>query len=184
MNMRHGAIVSIGLLAIASGLILYCLFLWQMPVKTLVINNFQFDERGVTPIHIDTPVVHPGDILRYELDYCKFTNITPSSKSQLIDGQIIPLTPPTGAQSGLPVGCHKTVREVVIPETVNPGRYYYNKELDYQVNVFRVEEVHYYTEYFQVVDKSVPSTSSPVSEETKESGKLVYPASLSDIINL
>lgn len=159
MNMKHAAWILVALLFLSVTGVVYAFFLALYPVKTIVINNFAYQ----APIHIETPVVHPGDVIRYKLDYCKFTEIVPTSKAQLIDGQIIPLTPGNG--NGLPIGCHTTEREVTIPETVNPGRYYYNKELDYPINSLRTERVYYYTEYFQVVDKRTPSTSNPPINE-------------------
>lgn len=137
----------------------YALFLAFFPVKTIIINNFSYTQ----PIHVDTPVLHPGDVLRYQLDYCKFIDVVPTGKSMLVDGQQIPLTPGMRG-TGLLRGCHTIEREVPLPETINPGRYYYNKELDYQVNPFRVERVYYYTEYFDVVGKDIPSTSEPAQK--------------------
>lgn len=137
----------------------YAFIQWQVPVKTIVINNFSYTQ----PIHVDTPVLHAGDILKYTLDYCKFTDVTPTTHAILVDGQQIPLTPgPQG--TGLLKGCHSIQRLVAIPETINPGRYYYNKELDYQVNPFRTEKIYYYTEYFDVVRKDIPSTSEPAQK--------------------
>lgn len=99
-------------------------------VPTIVINNFKLTDVAVIPVHIETPVVHPGDVIVYELDYCKYTDIIPIARRQLIDGQTIPLTASNGNGSGLPLGCHKTTRSVEIPETINPGRYYLNVYLD------------------------------------------------------
>lgn len=158
--MRHAAKVAILLLVFTAGAIAFTAYTWWHPVRTIDIKNFSYE----TPIHIETPVVHAGDIIRYQLQYCKYTDITPISKSQLIDGQIIPLTPSPVNGSGLPMGCHNTERDVIIPITVNPGRYYYNKELDYKVNALRTERVYYYTEYFQVVPRNIQSTSAPPQE--------------------
>lgn len=135
-----------------------------MPVKTLVINNFSYttNDGGLGPIYIETPTVHPGDVIRYKLDYCKFTNIVPTSKTLLVDGQQIPLTPERpGTQQGLLSGCHIIERAVTIPDTINPGRYYLNKELNYKTSAFHTEKVVYYTQYFQVVPIDLPSTSKP-----------------------
>lgn len=160
--MKHAAWTLTVLLVVTAIAVAYSFYLAVVPVKVFVINNFSYQ----APIHIETPVVHAGDVIKYKLDYCKFTTIVPTSKSQLIDGQIIPLTPSSSSSAGLPIGCHITDREVIIPETVNPGRYYYNKELDYPVNVLRTERVYYYTEYFQVVGNDLPSTSKPPAKNS------------------
>lgn len=153
MSMKHIAWALVTLLLLSFLAVCYAFYLALYPVKTIVINNFTYQ----APIHIETPVVHPGDYIKYELDYCKFTQVVPTSKSQLIDGQIVPLTPVTGGN--LPLGCHVTERQVRIPETVNPGHYYYNKELDYSINPLHVDRVYYYTEYFQVVDADGSSSA-------------------------
>lgn len=164
MSKQHAGIGLLFLVATTGLSILYLLYLLFMPVKTFVVNDFTYEH----PIHIETPVVHPGDVIRYQLNYCKFTHVVPTAKSQLIDGQIIPLTPESSPGSGLPIGCHVTEREVMIPDTVNPGRYYLNRELDYRVNSVRTEQVYYYTDYFDVVKRSAPPTSAPNAQSTKD----------------
>lgn len=177
MNMRHVAWMLIILMVATTVAIVYVFYLLCWPFKTIIIKNFSYTQ----PIHIDTPVVHPGDIVTYEFDYCKFTNVVPSSKSQLIDGQIISLSPTMSSSSGLPLGCHNISRSITIPKTINPGRYYLNKELDYQVNSLRTISIDYYTEYFQVVPLSLPSTSVP-AVNTNETSAIPSPDEAKGVI--
>lgn len=146
---------------------IYAVWALLWPVQTIEIKNFSFD----APVYVETPVLHAGDLLTYELDYCKQTDIVPIARRQLIDGQTIPLTATSGG-SGLALGCHKTTRSIEIPETVNPGRYYLNVYLDYRINPFRTETVRYYTQYFQVVDANIESTSKPAPKLGTE----IFPA--------
>lgn len=136
----------------------YVVYLATHEVRTLEVKNFSY----TSPIPVMTPILHPGDVLKYTFDYCKFFDGVPTSERQLVDGQIIPLTNEV-KNATLPMGCHTTERDVVIPETVNPGKYYLNVKLHYQVNALRSEEVDYYTDYFQVVPRSYASTSKPPS---------------------
>lgn len=135
----------------------YCLF-W--PVQTLVINNYSLGN----PIHVMTSVVSPGQPLEYELDYCKYSDIPSMVSRTLVDGQVITLVPTDGA---LPIGCHEVlVKTAVVPETVNPGRYYLNVLVSYQINPFRTERIRYYTDYFQVVND--PEKDTAVAEANSD----------------
>lgn len=149
--------------AVVLGALIYITIALFWPVQTIVFKNFS----STDPIYIETPVVHAGDVIKYYLDYCKYTEVVPKGRAHLIDGQSIPLTSEGATAAGLPLGCHKTEREVTIPETVNPGRYYYDKVLDYPINPFRTEHIHYYTQYFQVVGPEIPSTSKPPTNKNQ-----------------
>lgn len=156
--MRHIYFTLLGLMLLCFISLFYVIYCVFVPVKTLVINNFSY----TSPIYVKTPVLHPGDVLKYDLDYCKYTDVLPVSRRKLVDGQQIGLTG-TGKGAGLLRGCHVIERDVTIPETINPGRYYLDVEVDYQVNMFHTERVYYYTQYFQVVSAKVPSTSEPAA---------------------
>lgn len=154
--MKHLLIPAIVLVLLAFLGALYVFWCIFIPVKTLVINNFSY----TAPIHVETPTLHAGDVLKYKLDYCKYTDAPAVGRRLLVDGQQIPLTNPK-ISSPLLKGCHIIERDVPIPDTVNPGRYYLDVEIDYYMNPVRIERVYYYTEYFQIVGNSVPSTSEP-----------------------
>lgn len=133
--------------------------------KTITINNFSIDK----PIHVETPVVHPGDVLKYTLDYCKSIDATPHVYRTMVDGQKIPLTNNSG---NLPLGCNTTtLTNTIVPDTVNPGKYYLDVVIEYRVNPIRTIRTHYFTEYFQVVDEDMPSTSHPPVDSGKASDR-------------
>lgn len=163
MTMRHIGWGLLWLVTVTAVALAYTIYLIFVPVRTIELPDFALDK----PLHVETPVVHPGDVVTFDFKYCKYIDVVPSVRRQLVDGQIIPLTATANTGSGLPMGCHTTTRSITIPETVNPGRYYLNTTLYYQVNPLRTEDVHYYTEYFQVVRPGIPSTSAPppVKEE-------------------
>lgn len=136
----------------------YSLF-W--PIKTLTVAGSD------KPIPVLTTSVFPGQPLSYELDYCKYTNLAATVHRTFIDGQIITLQDTVGQ---LPMGCHKTmVKTAVVPETINPGRYYLDVNVEYRINILRTEYTHYRTEYFVVLDPATgeapSSAASPLPEQ-------------------
>lgn len=127
-----------------AGVIAVALF-W--PVKTLEIKNYSPD----APITIQNKDVRPGDRLIYELDYCKYSDGPVTVHRTLIDGQVVTLT---DTQGQLPLGCHSsTIATAVVPETINPGKYYLDVTVEYKINVIRTQYVHYHTDYFVVIGK-------------------------------
>lgn len=135
-------------------LIAYSLF-W--PVQTLVINNFSPDK----PIPLADSIVHPGDRLQYQLDYCKYTDAPSNVHRTMIDGQVITLTDTVGQ---LPTGCHiVTVKTAIVPATINPGKYYLDVTVSYRVSILRTIYIHYHTTYFTVV-KGPADTTVPGGE--------------------
>lgn len=119
----------------------YSLF-W--PVQTLEIKNFS--SPGLVTVASST--YQRGTPLGYVLDYCKYSNYPVKVTRTLVDGQIITLSNSSGY---LPLGCHKTLVETaVIPDSVAPGLYYLDITVDYTINVFRTETVHYRTNEFTV----------------------------------
>ena len=168
MHMKRAeATVIIG--ALLTGWVLLLVFAYSMfwPVNPMVIHNYSDD----MPVPVVTKVLLPGETLQYELDYCKNTDIRPVVHRTLIDGQIITLADTSG---GLPRGCRKTtIANVVIPPTINPGEYYLDVTLDYQINFFRVERVHYRTEYFTV--GVLPAADQEVQIIEREGQTIIVP---------
>lgn len=160
----HNFIIYLLLVFMAAGsmvcFVLLYWMLWPYPLP-LVVKNYSF----TTPLHVETPTVHAGDVLAFDFDYCKNVDVPGKVYRTFIDGQTVGMVPKDG---NLPVGCNNTVsRGTVIPDTIEPGRYFLVVEVDYQVNPIRTIAVKYATEYFQVVPVDIPSTSSPPPGETK-----------------
>lgn len=106
------------------------------------------------PAKVLTPIVRLGDNLRYELDYCKYMDISPiDTKKQLVNGLVYPL--PTAPIRVLPVGCHKVTasKTVIIPECAECFDHDVHLEIltTYQVNPLRTVTVRFITEKFKVV---------------------------------
>lgn len=124
------------------GLVAFWLF-W--PYQTLKIVGYDPSH----PIAILNDQIHPGDSLEYNLDYCKGTDIVPVVHRTFLDGQTIILQDISG---GLPSGCHTAFKlgSTIVPETLNPGRYYLFVDVDYRVNPIREIHTTYRTDYFTV----------------------------------
>jgi hypothetical protein len=138
---------AVGCLILAYIVVITFLYLLFWPVPTLELTGVS--KSGVIPI-INT-VVHPGDTLRYTLSYCKYTDKQSTVHRSFVDGQVIILTDTVGK---FPKGCRTaTVATGVVPETINPGRYYMDVTVEYNINPFRQEFVHYKTSYFEVTAK-------------------------------
>lgn len=143
----------------SSGFIWYlfqvCIVLWFFllvfgnyelfwPVKTLVITNFSASNEVKT----QQDSYKLGQSIGYILNYCKYSTYPVTVTRTLIDGQQITLTDHGGY---LALGCHSTLVETAtIPETINPGRYYLDVNVQYRINPFRTSDVHYHTNYFTV----------------------------------
>lgn len=152
--MKYWIHFSLACLGTAYLVIIAVAFFLFWPVKTLVVNNFS----DANPIKITTPIVHPGDPLGYQLDYCKYTDSPNTVHRTLIDGQVITLTDTPGR---LPTGCHiVTVQTAIVPETINPGSYYLDVVVEYKINILRSEYIHYHTTYFEVVKGGKEATST------------------------
>lgn len=134
-----------GCLVLAYIIVFYVLFLMLWPVKTLELTNYNEN----TPIQILNTTVHRGDTLQYNLSYCKYTDLTSVVHRTFIDGQVITLTDTPGK---FPKGCRNAlVTTAVVPETINFGSYYLDVVVEYDLNPYRKEFIHYKTSYFTVV---------------------------------
>jgi hypothetical protein len=131
------------------GAVLLVINIWLFwPYQTLDIIGYS----DGAPLPVVNSVVHPGEAIKYELNYCKYTDKPSVVRRTMIDGQVITLVDSPGR---LPTGCHKaTVKTAIVPETINPGNYYLDVSVDYKVNPIRTQTIHYRTQYFQVTDLS------------------------------
>lgn len=117
------------------------MFWWLYPYKT----SIQFQ-----PYKVSEKVIKQGDLLRYEIDYCKYTNVIPRVERQFIDG-IIYAVPQGNAQ--LKRGCGKVMNSIQIPNALPPGNYYVQMSVTFKMNPIRTITKVYVTEKFQVINK-------------------------------
>lgn len=146
--MKHGTIKArawMFLMLLNWALLAWVAYSLYYPVRTLEIRNMT-DGQVLT----EKDTYKLGETVGYQLDFCKFTDAPVHVARNLVDGQLIQLS--TDKSQGLPLGCHSTlVTTSVVPMTVNPGRYYLDISVTYDVNLLRSITVHYHTNYFSVV---------------------------------
>ena len=97
-----------------------------------------------------TPVVRPGDILKYELEYCKNSDIVPLVTRYYVDGIIFET--PTG-RGVVTRGCHKQIVNNIVPMNLLPGKYRMKVVVDYKVNPIRNIIYNNITEEFTVIER-------------------------------
>lgn len=130
------AIVGFGMIVV---IWLVFMFWWIYPYKTSV---------QIQPYKVINKTVKQGDLLSYEMDYCKYTDVVPTVQRQFIDG-IIYSVPADSAQ--LKKGCGIITNSIKIPATLPPGVYYIHATVSYQMNPIRNITNEYVTEKFSVV---------------------------------
>ena len=120
-------------------IILHISFLALNDYNPLVINN----------ITLLNDTFKRGDLLMYEIDYCKNMNISATVSKHFEDGLIYRLNT---EESDVSVGCHKKIVALHIPDKLPTGRYRLCSSATYHVNKIRDVTVKYVTDEFEVVD--------------------------------
>ena len=130
-------------LVFSSAVFFLFLFWWIYPYKPLVVKQ---------PYQIvnEESSLKQGDVLKYQIDYCKYTNIQSIVRRQFVDG-IIYATPEITAN--LKKGCGLAINTITIPENLPPGTYYLTIEVTYKINPIREISYDLKTEKFVVTKK-------------------------------
>lgn len=132
---------------LAVGLVMLCTYWLTWPYKIA---------EQKSPAKILTPVVKNGEEVFYDLEFCKYRDITPiGTRRQIVDGLIYQL--PVASPRVLPMGCKKQVAStpIILPECAEC----FNKEVYleltaiYQVNPLRKVEVTFTTEKFTIIPR-------------------------------
>lgn len=121
-------------------LMIYFAFLMFYPPKIITPR--------VQPYFITPEVVHPGDIVYYDADVCKYTD-TPGIVNRSIVG--IVQYPLPDSTSHIEQGCSNNRFGVFIPLKVLPGVYYLQLDILYKVNFLRQDVYHFKTQKFTVI---------------------------------
>jgi hypothetical protein len=116
------------------------LFWWVYPYKTIELNK---------PYRIINEVIKAGDILYYEVDYCKFTEASGRIDRQFIDGLIYTMP---GVIATLPCGCHKFIQGITVPENLPPATYHLRVYSSYEVNPIRTITNQFDSETFIITE--------------------------------
>jgi len=95
-----------------------------------------------------TPVVKAGEDVRYEVTFCKHSDIIGDIDIQLVDDVIYNIVPSKASNL---MGCKDTVGYKTIPKSIPDGTYYLRFTITYKVNPLRTITETYETEKFQVI---------------------------------
>ncbi len=139
--MRHKLIYTVEIGSLLLGFLTVGTFLfWSLyPYKPMQVNK--------SPIPVLTKYVKQGDVLIYELDYCKFTNDSVNISRSFFDGVVFS-TPDTTTKN--PIGCRIQNISIQVPETLPTGKYTLKISYTYKVNPIKVVTIEDYTEEFTV----------------------------------
>lgn len=101
------------------------------------------------PVLNEGHTVSRGDVLVYEIEFTKHQDVPVTSLKNIIcaDGNLVTLA---STQTNAPVGQHKVIGEVTIPQKTSLGECYVSFETTYHVNKLKDVTRHRETEWFTV----------------------------------
>lgn len=76
----------------------------------------------------------PGDVINYSINYCKFRSLPAKTERFFFKsdgGRRIKIDSIEGSGS---TGCQSVVSQLVVPESITPGKYYLHNESTYRIN--------------------------------------------------
>jgi hypothetical protein len=108
---------------------------------------FPYNPLEIRGVNVLDKEVRAGGFLKYEIDYCKYTDNTSDVTRAFING-IIFTTPSITTNN--PLGCHKNVHQIVVPSELPSGEYALRTVWTYQINPLRKVSVSSTTDKFMV----------------------------------
>lgn len=127
-------------LIVSFAILLLFLFWWIYPYKTIEVSK--------QPYPVLTPTVQQGEMMMYQIDYCKYTEAIATVSKSFVDGIVYAI--PENSLN-LPKGCDSRTTSIIVPKSLPPGNYYLRILGSYKINPIRVITVEYVTEHFDVV---------------------------------
>ena len=143
MNNNHRAIFYYKLSLLFFWLSLMALFgilaLMFWPYKTLTFEQ---------PVKVLTPIVKAGTPVTLEIHYCKYTNMTATVGTKIVN-EVVTTLPDMTVNN--PPGCRIMKSQILIPFYMDPGIHYIERKIIYRPNPVREIMVSYRTENFVVI---------------------------------
>jgi len=131
---------SIVLLVGVLGILGYIMVQMFYPYKTIDIKE---------PMKVLNTPVKRGEVVRFELDYCKYTEAD-AEVSYVLYNDVSITYPPRISHA--PIGCHvASSSAVLIPEYAPLGEYYVKFNIEYTINHYRTIIKSFDTEIFEVI---------------------------------
>ena len=122
--------------------VVWIFWLLFAPVNLAEIHNIPF------PVFPDE--VKRGDVLSYEIEFTKYENIEVNTNKNIVcaDGNLVTLAP---QQTNAPLGYHKAIGSITIPEKVSDGECWIEFNTEYIINPIRTEKRHFRTQSFNII---------------------------------
>ena len=123
--------------------VLLVLFWLIFPYEPLSINNH--------PYPVLNKEVKKGDVLLFEVDYCKLTDKKATITRRFIDSLLYVMPDITAVNE---MGCRRQLVSEEIPQNLPAGEYVMDFYYTYKVNPIREVTVHARTQKFQVIERN------------------------------
>jgi hypothetical protein len=134
------------LAAVGSFLVLAMAFI--LLVVGICWMTYPYKTSEVLKTEIITPIVQQGDLLLIANTYTKWTD-KEAEVFRTFEGPLMYGIPTV--TTNLPIGTHRILREVLIPNGLPPGNYHIHTKLGYHMNPLKTEIVEYETPDFKVI---------------------------------
>lgn len=122
-------------------MVLLTLYWLLWPYKTLVFKDKFFP--------VITKNIHPGDVVTYKADYCKYINLPATVSRHIVNGYDYTMPPTLTDRAS---GCHVIYVSFVLPKETPVGNNYRADMIyKYEVNPLRTIIVQHSTDYFNVI---------------------------------
>lgn len=128
-------------------LILYFLYLAFYPFPTVTVKQ---------PLHVITPIIKRGELLRYSVEYCKLTDKEANIIHQLIGDQSLRIDGAgvviSNATLRVEEGCGTLIKGIPIPEFTPPGEYHLEEWVCYDVTPLQKSCMLLVSDHFEVIE--------------------------------
>jgi hypothetical protein len=128
-----------GLLSIMTIVVFLVAFWLFYPYQTITFNKLPYQTEKLEYVQ--------GDTAYYTIDYCKYTDITPTIRKFFVDGLRIQAEE---HESKLTPGCRTQRISVKIPKSLPAGKWHVEVESTYQLNPIRTVTTKNETNWFIV----------------------------------
>jgi hypothetical protein len=136
--------LSVTTIILAAVMIGYVLFYSLYPFQTVDYSNSPF------PILNENKIVRAGEEIKYEVKYCRYTDLVTHATRSLENDRIYTFQ---NIDVKSPEGCHTSITGVLIPKDITPGTYKLVSTLTWNINAFRAVVKQVETEEFIVISE-------------------------------
>jgi hypothetical protein len=130
-----------GTMTLLTLLLVLCLYWAFYPYQSIKFNgDYKTEKTSYTQ----------GDETFYVVDYCKYTDVTPSIQKEFVDGLVFTAESP---QAFLTKGCRKEEVPMTIPHTLPSGKYRLKVSTQYRMSPFQTDYHVHYSNWFVVQEE-------------------------------